>query len=215
MEPGEIEFVGGSVDETPVLPAPARSPRLWRLLLVAALLAGGVAWAVTRHSATHSTATPTFSVPPDVPSAPASVITQDGPEVSFTCTDMASGCRVSRVDVATVIAAFKQHLPAARVSSINTTLLTEHGSGLNIAERILDAHIDSVDVLMRIRPYLHPEPAPTTGITPTPPGLGSAFFRFTTAAYVVDVQWTGTDANPPPVAQLQALADDPRLETIG
>jgi len=208
MEPDGIEFVAGSVDETPVQPAPARGPRVWRVLLVAAVLAGGVAWAVTRHSsmpsvaAVKATPTPTFS------------ITDEAPQVSFSCSESASTCPVSRVDVATVEAAFTQYLPTARLSSIDTTLHTDHGTALAIAERILDAHIDSVDVLLRIRPYLHPEPAPTAGITPTPPGLGSAFFRFTTAAFVVDIQWTGTDATPPPVDALQALADDPRLESL-
>ena len=110
--------------------------------------------------------------------------------------------------------AVRAHLPTARLSAVTTSVRSEHGSQLGLAERVVEAHIDSVEILVRIRPDVHPEPAPTAGISSTPPGLGSAFFRFTNAAYVVDVQWTGTDATPPPVDNLAALADDPRLEAV-
>ena len=186
-----------------------------RALLVGALLVGGIAWAVTRHSGSgHPAAAPSTS-----PSPSPSIFTvlpgrlTEAPPVSVKC-DPASGCQVSRADLGEIEAAVLAHLPQARLSQVSTTVRSDHGTAIGLAERILDAHIDSVDVLLRIRPYQHPEPAPTVGITPTPPGLGSAFFRFTTAAFVVDVQWTGTDANPPPVANLEALADDPRLEAL-
>jgi hypothetical protein len=199
MPPDEIEFIGGTVSEVPPdLPRPPRrrAPAL-RVAVVGLLLAGGVAWTVTRH-----TGEPRQPVPQAAP-----------PSITITC-DAATGCHTSVADIVDIKAALASHLPTAALSALTTTVEADHGSSVGIAQRIIDAHIDSVDVLLRIRPYLHPEPVPTEGITPTPPGLGSAFFRFTTAAFVVDVQWTGTDATPPPVADLQALADDPRLEAL-
>jgi len=203
MEPGDIEFVSDGTGA--VMPPPPR-PRFWQVLLVVAVAAAGIGWAVTRHSGGQPVAASTsthISLPP----------IRNIPELTINC-DPASGCHMSQADIAAIRAAVAAQLPNARLSEVSTTVRPNHGTGIGLAERILDAHIDSVDLLLRIRPYLHPEPAPTAGITPTPPGLGSAFFRFTTAAFVVDVQWTGTDSTPPPVDKLQALADDPRLESL-
>jgi hypothetical protein len=224
MEPVEIEFVG-SDDPPPPPVVRQRRPRsqLLRLALVVLVAGGAIAWVVTRsHSggqdpvavpatASRTPPVPLLTVLPSVHD----VLPPPGVSISVAC-DVAADCKVATAaSDRTIAQALAEYLPTADLASISTTIGREHGANPVLAERVIDVHLQSVDLLVRVLPYQRPEPDPTVGISPTPPGLGSAFFRFVTAAFVVDVQWTGTDATPPPVTALQSLADDPRLESIG
>ena len=201
MEPHDIEFVGSEESAPAPVPweRPARS-HVPRTLLAVLVVAGGVAWAVTRSSgsgqdpvAARPTPSPVHVAPP-APTATASTRGQFG-----------------TTDIGKAVA---QYLPAAIVTDVAITYTTQAGTGQTSESGVLiELHQGAAEVFVQVRPYLRPLPVPTTGITPTPPGLGSSLFHFETAASVVDVQWIGTAATPPPVDALAALADDPRLES--
>ena len=209
MEPDDIEFVGS---EEPLPPARSESPtpdrpwRVFRVLVAAAVVAGGLVWAMTRSSGQgHDPVAVSPSPSPSSPSSPSNS------KVAPTPTDPAS------LDYRSTAAgkAFAQYLPNATITNITVTYTADPSLGrMHTSTELIEAHQDSVEVLLRVRPYQGPQPEPTTGITPTPPGLGSAFFHFETASSVVDVEWIGTDSTPPPVGALESLADDPRLESL-
>jgi hypothetical protein len=231
-----IEFIVEPPPDEPgeLLPAPRR-PRGLVLAGLALVVAIGIGWALVHHSSSSPaaaptvaptatpTVTPTAAASASLPaigglhpiSAPATVLpTRVGTSLVPGC--RTPGCTASATVPKDVTAALARYVVGAGETTVSTIVREDVTSGNpELVRRLIDSHIGSVDLLIRITPYQHPEPTPTVGISPTPPGLGSAFFRTVTAAYVIDIQWTGTDSTPPPVDALQSLADDPGLETLG
>jgi hypothetical protein len=224
MGPDDIEFIVGPTPESePELLAPRapdsgwRHGRWWRIALVGVVLVGGLSWALTRHSGSSQ---PVAATPTPTPSStPYSVLPDQnlptpGQAVEkFTCPP-SKPCPDPGQDVVTIMAAVDQYVHHALVSSVQTDLTLSRLEAFGLGQRTISAQLDSVSLFIRIRPYLRPEGPPTQGIAPTPPGLGSALFRYETASFVIDVEWIGTDQTPPPVDALAELAVDPRLETL-
>jgi hypothetical protein len=241
MDPGEIEFVaaapvvnGPGEEVLDVGHDRRRAPRWLQLGGLGIALVALVVWVATRSNGSSGPAPVAESPSAQSPSAESSVGAQSPTPVAVVpvtvepvpgsapplapvwvvkCAAPAA-CSPATSAQNSVLEAIVAYLPSAQLASVHTTVTLEHGTQQALSERILDARVGPADLLVRIRPYLHPVQAPTVGISPTPPGLGSAFFHIETAAYVIDVQWTGTTATPPPSSALLDLAHDPRLEAL-
>jgi hypothetical protein len=73
--------------------------------------------------------------------------------------------------------------------------------------RDIDAQVDSVTVLVRVR-----RGGPTTqAIAPDPLGVGSLLLHQLNSGYVVRLQYLAPETVPPMLARLRALIRDPRL----
>jgi len=217
MEPGEIEFVGLDAPPAPLPWGPPRRALRLRLRLGLAVLvaAGLVAWVVTRSNGggQDPVAAPTqpLTVTPDVhPERPLA-----GVALVVTC-DVAADCSLATTaSDATVAQVVAQYLPQAELTSISTTVGREHGADPVLAERLIQGHVQSAQLLVQIKPYLRPDPDPAVGISPPPPDVGSVVFSIETASFVVDVQWNGADPTTTQYDALQTMANDPRLESLG
>lgn len=205
MQPDDVEFFddpslpSSSLPDGPVAPEPSHRLRWLRLVLVAAVLAGGLGWVITRHDGnSRPIATPTTSVPaPPVQTLRTLPLIRRIPLVT--------SASVPR-DVA---AAIKRYQPGASISVV---------SMLRVSDKLLESRRitvhDGQDVmLLRITRYARSlgDPAP---IGATIPGLESTLVRIERADFVVDVQWMTLPGSVVPIAGLQALADDPRLEAL-
>lgn len=73
--------------------------------------------------------------------------------------------------------------------------------------RDIDAHVDSVTVLIRVRRG----GSGTRAIAPDPLGVGSLLLHHVNSGLVVRLQYLAPDGVPPIVGRLRALIRDPRL----
>jgi hypothetical protein len=73
--------------------------------------------------------------------------------------------------------------------------------------REIDAHVDSVTVLMR----LQRGGSNSQEIAPDPLGVGSLLLHHVTSGFVVRLQYLAPETVPPMIGRLQALIRDPRL----
>jgi hypothetical protein len=169
--------------------------RVW--WLVPALLAvGATVWAVTRPSpaslsvrrVAERAATATPSVDPACRKVPDCSVRADVPAA------------IDRLAHA--------YLPAGVDVRVHTVVAVNSLTlGNLLVSRDIDATVDSVTVLIRVRrggPDKH-------DIVPDPQGMGSLLLHGINSGFVIRLQYLAPETVPPMVGRLQALIRDPRL----
>lgn len=178
-----------------LLHTPARS-RWLGALVVAAVVVGVTAWALTRPS--HSP-------------APRHVVAVPTPTVSAVVDPACqgpAGCSV-RVGVPRAIAGLaRAYLPSGAHLRVRTVVVPGAPNKDNVfVRRDIDAQIDSVTVLIRVQRG----GSRTQAIAPDPPGVGSLVLQHSISGFLVQLQYLAPDTVPPMLARLRALIRDPRL----
>jgi len=209
--------------------------RSWPVrLAVAAVLTGLIAaWLATRPSAPPSQAVAapqrSLSVPAAVPPPPGSGgdAVHVGPYTPghrfvVLCGTLI-GCRGGRQLVSlcdpgllcrtavpmAVIDALHRYLPGATRIAADSVFYPDS----MLRNRTIEAHVDSITVLIRIRAKSFAAPTHSLReIWPAEPGMGSALLHLDTPGFLIDLQWTAPETEPPPMHKLHRLAADPRLQ---
>jgi hypothetical protein len=182
-------LVSGSDEQ---LPNPRPSRWLGRWWPLAALLAAAAAaWAITRPAPSPAHRPP--------PAAHA--------RTHAACLGIPH-C-VERTSVPPVIARLaRTYLPPHVRLRVHTVLASDSVlRPSHVVERDIDAHVDSVTVLIRVQ---RGGPA-TRAIAADPPGVGSLLLHDVNAGFVVRLQYLAPETVPPMLSRLHALLRDPRL----
>ncbi|HZC53105.1 MAG TPA: hypothetical protein VE441_11470 [Mycobacterium sp.] len=192
-----VEFLSGAVPgEAPEerLDVPARSG--WRGWWVLAMLVAGVTvWALTvssqappaRHRAGPA---PTMSARADRP-----------------CRGLA-GCSVRGGVPPAIVRLARAYLPPGVQLRVRTVVAAASRTGGTLfVARDIDAHVDSVTVLIRVRRA----GSGTQQIVPDPFGVDSLLLHQVNSGFVVRLQYLAPDNVAPMVNRLRALLRDPRL----
>lgn len=195
-----IEFLPSEVpEERPDEPADRggrprqRLRQQLRWLLAAALVVGGMVWAVTRPSS-----------PPH--NAAGSAKTAH-PRADRECRNVPD-CWV-RTDVpANIDQLVRAYLPAGVHVRVRTVIAVGSLTLRNqLVARDIDAAVNSVSVLIRVRRGGSGKQA----IMPDPLGVGSLLLHGVNSGYVVRLQYLAPETVPPMLDRLRALLRDPRL----
>jgi hypothetical protein len=210
-----VEFIEDDAgDDTDSGPTQPRSPAVLRRLLIAALVIVVGAVLIGRAATSHKDNRPLAGPTPPAPSP--SIASSAADAVGVDSCPKASYCRSSPQVPAAAAAALRQYLPAFGALTVTTVTRKDAASDpAGLWSRLIETHSAAIDLLILIRGTDMPQPKPTIALTPTPPGLASAFLRTNAAGYEVDVQWTAPDTQPPPITALTALSKDDRLEALG
>jgi len=143
--------------------------------------------------------------------APEPTLTGDGFAPPVTGCE-ADTCATSDGVPPAVVEALREYVPSAGRPRVLTFFGSAGDNALQIEQRTVESVFGSVDLLVRITPYRLPQRSSPLAIKATPPGLASAFLSVEGAAYVVDLEWIGPETQPPPIAALNKLIRDTRLE---
>jgi hypothetical protein len=112
-----------------------------------------------------------------------------------------------------VLAAIRTYLPNA-VSNSHSSVTQVHPSRLYFRQVDASAHHVTINVLVS-RASRMQHPSPTEGTDELPDASIGYVRTVTRDGLVVQVQFTGLPGWTPPMAQIRALAADPRLLTLG
>jgi hypothetical protein len=175
----------------------SRWPGWWVLVVV---VAGVMVWALTRPSQ-----------PPSQPPSPRH-LDRPAPTVSALADPTCRGvpdCAV-RVGVPPAIVPLARAYLPPRVQLRVRTVVT--ANSLNpqqnlLVARDIDAHVDSVTVLIRVRRG----GSGTQDVAPDPLGVDSLLLHGVNSGFVVRLQYLAPDNVPPMADRLRALIHDPRL----
>ncbi|HZC73804.1 MAG TPA: hypothetical protein VE442_24150 [Jatrophihabitans sp.] len=100
--------------------------------------------------------------------------------------------------------------PGARLRVRTVVAASSFAEKTLFLARDIDAHADSVTVLIRVRRG----GSGTQAITPDPLGVGSLLLHEVNSGFVVRLQYLAPDTVPPMIGRLRALIRDPRLTSI-
>jgi hypothetical protein len=207
-----IEFLPGDEpkSEDEALGAPDPHPRRW-WGLAAVLTVAVAAWVVTRPSTTPSTSPSTTPSTSTASTSSRGVGRQNpAPRTDVECRHVPD-CSVSTDVPAAVKALVRAYLPTGAVFRVRSVIAVGSLTLRNqLVARDIDATIDSVSVLIRVRRG----GSRTQAIVPDPLGVGSLLLHGVNAGYVVRLQYLAPDTVPPVLGRLRAMIHDPRLTTL-
>jgi hypothetical protein len=195
-----VEFLsdsepGDAPEEQLEMPKRSRWRGGW---VLAVLVAGGTVWALTVPSQAPS---------PRHPAAPT--------PTASTLADRAcrglSSCAVRAGASPAIARLARAYLPpGARLRVRTVVAASSFAEKTLFLARDIDAHADSVTVLIRVRRG----GSGTQAITPDPLGVGSLLLHEVNSGFVVRLQYLAPDTVPPMIGRLRALIRDPRLTSI-